>query len=160
MSALRWAVSYAVTLLVGKFKADVRISIPAIAARLPQTFQSSWEAARALGQCPGPSASRWKTPIKRSTAASKKQSRRRESQNRRERAADFRMHGQPDFMDGDNNGAFTGMLQQVWNGGKFNGNHRKLRDKIVSQMPSTQTPNYYCIGTVSKTFEAQKLFSI
>jgi hypothetical protein len=63
-------------------------------------------------------------------------------------------------MDGDKHGAFTGMLKQVWNGGKFNGNYRKLRDKIVSQIPSTQTPNYYCIGTVNKTFEAQKPFSI
>ena len=35
-------------------------------------------------------------------------------------------------MDGDNNGAFTGMLKKVWNGGKFTGNYRKLRDKIVA----------------------------
>jgi hypothetical protein len=63
-------------------------------------------------------------------------------------------------MDGDDNGAFTGMLKRVWNGGKFSGNYRKLRDKIVSQMPSTQTPNYYCVGAVKSKFEGQKPFSI
>ena len=49
-------------------------------------------------------------------------------------------------MDGDRNGAFTGMLKKVWNGGRFAGNYRALRDKIVSLMPSSQTPNYYRIG--------------
>jgi len=63
-------------------------------------------------------------------------------------------------MDGDNNGAFTGTLKQVWNDGKFTGNYRKLRDKIVSLLPSTQTPNYYCVGTVNATYEAQKPFTI
>lgn len=63
-------------------------------------------------------------------------------------------------MDGDNNGAFTGMLKKIWNGGKFNGNYRKLRDKIVSQMPSTQTPNYYRVGAANMTFEGQKPFTI
>jgi hypothetical protein len=63
-------------------------------------------------------------------------------------------------MDGDNNGAFTGTLKKVWNGGRFTGNYRKLRDKIVAVMPRTQTPNYYFIGAASPAFEAQKPFSI
>ncbi len=63
-------------------------------------------------------------------------------------------------MDGDDNGAFTGMLKRVWNGGKFRGGYRKLRDKIVSQMPSTQTPNYYFIGAANSRYERQKPFSI
>ena len=63
-------------------------------------------------------------------------------------------------MDGDDNGAFTGMLKNVWNGGKFTGNYRKLRDKIVSQLPSTQTPNYYFVGAANKIFEGQKPFTI
>jgi len=63
-------------------------------------------------------------------------------------------------MDGDNNGAFTGTLKQVWNGGKFKGNYRKLRDKIVSFMPSTQTPNYYFIGIANAKFQEQNPFSI
>ncbi|HME63001.1 MAG TPA: caspase family protein, partial [Candidatus Binatia bacterium] len=63
-------------------------------------------------------------------------------------------------MDGEKNGAFTGMLKKVWNGGRFKGNYRKLRDKIVSSMPSTQTPNYYFVGAASALYEAQKPFSI
>ena len=63
-------------------------------------------------------------------------------------------------MDGDDNGEFTGMLKKVWNGGKFTGNYRKLRDKIVAAMPSTQTPNYYCVGAANAKFEGQKPFSI
>ncbi len=63
-------------------------------------------------------------------------------------------------MDGEKNGAFTGTLKKVWNGGRFKGNHRKLRDKIVSLMPSTQTPNYYFIGTANAAFEAKKPFTI
>jgi hypothetical protein len=52
------------------------------------------------------------------------------------------------------------MLKNVWNGGKFTGNYRKLRDKIVSQLPSTQTPNYYFVGAANKIFEGQKPFTI
>ena len=63
-------------------------------------------------------------------------------------------------MDGDKNGAFTGTLKQVWNDGRFAGNYRKLRDKIVSLMPSTQTPNYYFVGDANSAYEAQKPFSI
>jgi metacaspase-1 len=63
-------------------------------------------------------------------------------------------------MDGDHNGAFTGTLKKVWAGGRFKGNYRKLRDKIVSLMPSTQTPNYYFIGAINAAFEAKAPFSI
>lgn len=63
-------------------------------------------------------------------------------------------------MDGDKNGAFTETLKKVWNGGKFNGNYRKLRDKIVSLMPSTQTPNYYLTGVPNPSYETQKPFAI
>jgi len=63
-------------------------------------------------------------------------------------------------MDGDKNGAFTGTLKKVWNGGKFTGSYRKLRDKIVSLLPSTQTPNYYRVGAANSAYEAQKPFTI
>jgi len=63
-------------------------------------------------------------------------------------------------MDGAKNGAFTGMLKTVWNGGKFIGNYRKLRDKIVAQMPSTQTPNYFFVGAANPMFEGQQPFTI
>jgi len=63
-------------------------------------------------------------------------------------------------MDGDNNGAFTGALKKIWAGGKFKGPYRSFRDKIVAQLPSTQTPNYYFIGAPHAVFEAQKPFTI
>jgi len=63
-------------------------------------------------------------------------------------------------MDGEKNGAFTGTLKKVWNGGRFKGNYRKCRDRIVSLMPATQTPNYYFIGAANSAFEAQLPFCI
>jgi hypothetical protein len=62
--------------------------------------------------------------------------------------------------DGARNGLFTGTLKEVWNGGKFNGNYRKLRDTIVSKMPSDQTPNYYFVGAANAKFEAQRPWTI
>jgi len=63
-------------------------------------------------------------------------------------------------MDGEKNGAFTGTLKKVWAGGKFTGTYRKFRDKIVSLMAITQTPNYYFVGVPNAAFEAQKPFAI
>lgn len=63
-------------------------------------------------------------------------------------------------MDGDQNGAFTGMVKQVWSNGKFRGTYRRFRDQIVAQMPETQTPNYYVVGKPNSAFEAQKPFAI
>ena len=63
-------------------------------------------------------------------------------------------------LDGEQNGAFTGMLKQVWNGGKFRGRYRRFRDTIVSRMPSSQTPNYFFVGAPNRAFEAQRPFKI
>jgi metacaspase-1 len=63
-------------------------------------------------------------------------------------------------MDGDKNGAFTGTLKRVWAGGKFSGNYRGFRDKIVSLMDKSQTPNYYFVGEANPAFELQKPFTI
>jgi metacaspase-1 len=62
--------------------------------------------------------------------------------------------------DGAQNGLFTGTLKTVWNGGKFKGNYRKLRDTIVSKMPSDQTPNYYLVGAANPKFVAQRPWTI
>lgn len=62
--------------------------------------------------------------------------------------------------DGARNGLFTGTLKQVWSGGKFRGSYRKLRDVIVSKMPSDQTPNYYVVGVPNAKFEAQQPWTI
>jgi hypothetical protein len=63
-------------------------------------------------------------------------------------------------MDGEKNGAFTGTLKKVWAGGRFSGTYRKFRDKIVSFMDATQTPNYYFVGAPNPEFESQKPFTI
>jgi len=62
--------------------------------------------------------------------------------------------------DGARNGLFTGTLKKVWNGGKFKGSYRKLRDTIVSRMPPDQTPNYFFVGAANPDFEAQKPWTI
>jgi hypothetical protein len=63
-------------------------------------------------------------------------------------------------LDGEKNGAFTGTLLEVWNGGKFRGRYRRFRDTIVSQMPSSQTPNYFFVGAPNRAFEAQRPFKV
>jgi hypothetical protein len=63
-------------------------------------------------------------------------------------------------MDGEKNGAFTGTLKKVWAGGRFLGNYRKFRDKIVSLMDASQTPNYFFVGAANPEFESQKPFTI
>lgn len=63
-------------------------------------------------------------------------------------------------LDGSRNGLFTQMLKKVWNGGKFQSGHRRFRDTIVAQMPSTQTPNYFVVGAANPTFENQKPLTV
>lgn len=63
-------------------------------------------------------------------------------------------------MDGERNGAFTGALKKVWNGGRFAGHYRKFRDTIRAGLPDTQSPNYYFVGAPNPTYEAQKPFKI
>jgi hypothetical protein len=63
-------------------------------------------------------------------------------------------------LDGERNGLFTGTLKKVWNGGKFKGGYRKLRDTIVSRMPPQQTPNYFVVGAVNPSFEAQRPWTL
>jgi hypothetical protein len=63
-------------------------------------------------------------------------------------------------LDGERNGLFTGTLKKVWNGGKFRGGYRKLRDGIVAKMPATQTPNYFVVGAPNPAFEAQRPWTI
>jgi len=63
-------------------------------------------------------------------------------------------------LDGDRNGLFTETMKKVWRSGKFTGTYRAFRDRIVSLMPETQTPNYFVVGKPNHTFEAQTPFSI
>jgi hypothetical protein len=62
--------------------------------------------------------------------------------------------------DGTFNGLFTGTLLRVWNGGKFTGNYKKFWKRIVSLMPSDQTPNYFWATTRDASFERETPFTI
>ena len=63
-------------------------------------------------------------------------------------------------LDGNRNGLFTEKLKKAWNNGKVTGSYRSFRDRIVAQMPGTQTPNYYVVGAKNAAFEAQPPFTI
>lgn len=62
-------------------------------------------------------------------------------------------------LDGDHNGAFTGQLRRIWNGGKFDGTHAQFHARIVAGMPATQTPNLFLLGPAA-AFVAQRPFSV
>lgn len=62
--------------------------------------------------------------------------------------------------DGTFNGLFTGNLLKAWNNGAFNGNYSQFYSKIMSYMPSKQSPNHYVIGNVITGFGQEKPFSI
>ena len=62
-------------------------------------------------------------------------------------------------MDGDQNGAFTAQLLQVWNLGAYQGNYASFHAAIRAGMSSAQTPNLYLLGNVA-SFVAQRPFTI
>lgn len=62
-------------------------------------------------------------------------------------------------MDGDQNGAFTGRLLQVWNFGAFQGHYASFHAAIRAGMSAAQTPNLYLLGNVSN-FVAQRPFTV
>ncbi|MDA3809940.1 MAG: caspase family protein [Spirochaetaceae bacterium] len=62
--------------------------------------------------------------------------------------------------DGAFNGAFTGALKRVWNGGKFNGNYREFHKQILNLLPAYQSPNILTSGMPNINFENQKPYFI
>jgi hypothetical protein len=62
--------------------------------------------------------------------------------------------------DGPRNGVFTGNLLRVWQHGAFKGSYRELFQKLSPLMPSSQSPNYYRVGTVDEAFDRQAAFTI
>ena len=62
-------------------------------------------------------------------------------------------------LDGDHNGAFTGRLREVWNSGKFKGNHALFHATITAGMPASQTPNLFLLGSAA-AFVAQTPFTV
>ncbi len=63
-------------------------------------------------------------------------------------------------LETNNNGLFTTTLKKVWNGGSFSGNYKAFRDKIASNMPSKQQPNYFVIGAKNEQFEKETPFTV
>ncbi len=80
---------------------------------------------------------------------------------RRMRAAVILIAGCQDnqvALDGDHNGAFTGQLRRVWNGGKFAGTHAQFHARILAGMPASQSPNLFVLGSAA-AFVAQRPFT-
>jgi hypothetical protein len=64
-------------------------------------------------------------------------------------------------MDGAFNGAFTGALKVVWNGGKYLGGYDKfIRDVRTSLNNPTQSPGIFRLGTDDAAFDAQRPFLV
>jgi hypothetical protein len=64
--------------------------------------------------------------------------------------------GRPD-PSGHQNGAFTNALRNVWQSAR---DYADLHDRILQQMPPTQTPNRYWATERDAAFEAQRPFTI
>ena len=62
-------------------------------------------------------------------------------------------------LDGDHNGAFTGRMRQVWNNGKFTGNHTQFHATIKAGLPASQTPNLFLLGDAA-ALVAQRPFAV
>ncbi|HZG06498.1 MAG TPA: caspase family protein [Streptomyces sp.] len=62
--------------------------------------------------------------------------------------------------DGLRNGLFTGMLLEVWNGGKFTGGYKAFHREILTRMPPTQSPNFFVTGRPGSRFIRQRPFTI
>ncbi|MCK5168568.1 MAG: caspase family protein, partial [Bacteroidales bacterium] len=62
--------------------------------------------------------------------------------------------------DGTFNGAFTGILKSVWNGGRFDGNYNSFHKQIMNLLPPKQTPNHYNTGNLNVEFDNEKPFTI
>jgi len=62
--------------------------------------------------------------------------------------------------DGMKNGLFTARLLSVWHEGQFKGTYKAFYRSILMDMPDTESPNHYVIGTPSPAYDAQKPFQI
>nr|WP_248287319.1 caspase family protein [Massilia antarctica] len=62
--------------------------------------------------------------------------------------------------DGPFNGAFTGALKTVWNGGKFVGDYARFKTAIANKLPPDQSPELSQVGRADLAFAAQKPFTI
>lgn len=63
-------------------------------------------------------------------------------------------------LDGVENGLFTSKLLEVWDGGAYTGGHRRFRKLIADRMPPSQTPNFFTVGDVQRSFVRQRPLTI
>jgi metacaspase-1 len=63
-------------------------------------------------------------------------------------------------LDGVKNGLFTSKLLEVWNKGNYTGGHRRFRKSIAELMPPTQTPNFFRVGDVPRSFVRQRPLTV
>ncbi|HEV2915919.1 MAG TPA: hypothetical protein VGX92_21740 [Pyrinomonadaceae bacterium] len=52
------------------------------------------------------------------------------------------------------------MLREVWADGTFAGTYKDFYRDIKSLMPSTQTPNFFVVGSDNPAFESQNPFTV
>lgn len=64
--------------------------------------------------------------------------------------------------DMEDNGLFTYVLKRVWesSNNRVKRNYRAFHAAIVQEMPSTQTPNFYTVGTPNADFLKLKPFTV
>ena len=62
-------------------------------------------------------------------------------------------------LDGENNGAFTEKLLQVWSHGAFSGSYASFHARIRAALPASQSPNLFTLGPAA-VFVAQKPFTV
>lgn len=62
--------------------------------------------------------------------------------------------------DGIGNGRFTQELLTVWDDGRFRGNWQQMMQRIVSNMPPSQTPRLTLIGRAPEALAAQQPFVV
>ncbi len=62
-------------------------------------------------------------------------------------------------MDGEQNGAFTEQVLNVWNHGQYRGNYAKFHAAVKAGLPASQSPNLFTLGAVAR-FLRQQPFSV
>jgi hypothetical protein len=63
-------------------------------------------------------------------------------------------------MDLGNNGAFTFVLLEVWDDGRFSGDYARFVGRIRRRLPPTQVPEHMVIGQADPIYDRQKPFAI
>ena len=63
-------------------------------------------------------------------------------------------------IDGPDNGAFTGALLEVWDGGRFEGTYQDFHAAIRAELPRTQSPNLMLMGAAAPALAREQPFRV